>query len=62
MPQYETSRRRIVQRLNAEGWVLRSGGSHDLYRHPEKPGLIVVPRHNTMTPGVARSIAKAAGW
>ena len=59
----ETNRRRIVSRLAREGWVLaRRGGEHDVYRHAQKQGAIAVPRHGTLSPGVARSIAKAAGW
>jgi predicted RNA binding protein YcfA (HicA-like mRNA interferase family) len=59
----ETNRRRIVSRLAREGWVLvRHGGEHDVYRHKQKQGTIAVPRHSTLSPGVARSIAKAAGW
>lgn len=58
----ETSRAKIARRLEAEGWINQGGGSHDLYRHPQKAGIITLPRHRTVTPGVARSIAKAAGW
>lgn len=58
----ETSRRRIVARLQAEGWINMGGGKHDLFRHGERPGVLIVPRHATLSPGVARSIAKAAGW
>jgi predicted RNA binding protein YcfA (HicA-like mRNA interferase family) len=62
MPKFETSRRRIVQRLTAKGWELENGGKHDIYRHPTKEGRIIVPRHTIVSPGVGRSIAKAAGW
>ena len=58
----ETNRAKIVARLLREGWIGRQGGSHDVFEHPEKRGRIVVPRHRTVTIGVARSIAKAAGW
>lgn len=59
----ETNTRKIVKRLESEGWYIhRNGANHDLYRHDSKPGVISVPRHRTVTPGVARSIAKAAGW
>lgn len=58
----ETSRNKIVSRLLREGWELaRHGGGHDVYRHARK-GVVVVPRHRVLSPGVARSIAKAAGW
>jgi mRNA interferase HicA len=58
----ETSRTKVVSRLNREGWELvRHGGGHDIYHHPKK-GVVAVPRHRELSPGVARSIAKAAGW
>jgi predicted RNA binding protein YcfA (HicA-like mRNA interferase family) len=59
----ETNRRRIVQRLEAEGWVNRGGGEHDIYEHPVLATVkIAVPRHRTLSPGVVRQIAKLAGW
>jgi len=62
MSAIETSRTKIVRRLESEGWVLqRSRGGHDIYKHPTR-GAISVPRHRTLSPGVARSIAQAAGW
>jgi predicted RNA binding protein YcfA (HicA-like mRNA interferase family) len=58
-----TNRKQIVMRLQREGWVNRGGGGHDVYTHPARPGRIVsVPRHATLSPGVARNIAKVAGW
>jgi len=63
MPTPETGRAAVVRRLTQEGWVMeRHGGAHDIYGHPSRPQVISVPRHRTLTPGVARSIAKAAGW
>ena len=59
----ETSRTKVVQRLERDGWQNRGGGSHDKFTHPNKPGaIIVVPRHRELSPGVARQIAKVAGW
>jgi hypothetical protein len=59
----ETNTKKIVGRLKREGRAKVPGGKHDKYRHPEKLGvLIVVPRHKFRSPGVARSIAKDAGW
>ena len=63
MPQFEANSRKIAQRLEREGWVRKEGGEHAIYRHAERPGVrIVVPRHRDLSPGVARSIAKLAGW
>ena len=42
--------------------MVRHGGNHDIYRHPLIKGIITLPRHNKLSPGVARSIAKKAGW
>lgn len=58
----EAARTKVVARLLREGWELaRHGGAHDVFRHPQK-GVVVVPRHRVLSPGVARSIAKTAGW
>jgi predicted RNA binding protein YcfA (HicA-like mRNA interferase family) len=59
----ETNRTKVVAQLQREGWELRHGGRHDIYIHPQFPDrAVVVPRHRTLSPGVARAIAKAAGW
>jgi mRNA interferase HicA len=60
--QLETNRNKVVARLERDGWVGRHGGDHDVYKHPTRPGRIVVPRHRTLSPGVVRVIAKVAGW
>ena len=63
MSSVETSRAAIIRRMAREGWMLeRHGASHDIYVHSEKDGVISVPRHRTVSPGVARAIARAAGW
>jgi len=63
MPLAETNRAKVAARLGREGWELvRHGARHDVFRHPHKPGVIVLPRHRTLSPGVVRSIAKAAEW
>ena len=62
MPQPETNRNKVVTRLERDGWVGRQGGDHDVFKHPARPVRIIVPRHHTLSPGVARAIAKAAGW
>lgn len=56
------NRAEVVRRLEAEGWLNEGGGKHDLFRRPGMNGVIIVPRHRRLSAGVARSIAKAAGW
>ena len=54
---------KVVRRLEQEGWtLLRHGKEHDVYARALEPGVVVVPRHRVLSPGVARSITKAAGW
>jgi predicted RNA binding protein YcfA (HicA-like mRNA interferase family) len=62
MPLIETGRPKAAARLEAEGWAVRHGGAHDVYKHRDRKGRIVVPRHRVLSPGVARVIAKEAGW
>jgi predicted RNA binding protein YcfA (HicA-like mRNA interferase family) len=59
----ETNTRKIIARLKADGWVEIGGAKHDKFEHPERPEvLIIVPRHREQSPGVARDIARRAGW
>ena len=59
----ETNTRKIKRRLERDGWENTGGGRHDKFKHPERPGeVIVVPRHREVSPGVAEDIAKKAGW
>ena len=59
----ETNRASIERRLVREGWYLiRHGGNHDVYGHANHDNTIRLPRHRTVSMGVARQIAKAAGW
>jgi predicted RNA binding protein YcfA (HicA-like mRNA interferase family) len=59
----ETNTRKIVARLKLDGWVEIGGSKHDKYGHADRPDvLIIVLPHKQLSPGVARSIAKLAGW
>ena len=60
----ERDSRRIIKRLEAEGWVLvKTSGSHHKFRHPDhKHHIVVAHPVKDMPTGTARSIAKAAGW
>ena len=63
MPSVETNTRKIIARLGREGWVNVGGGRHDRFVNASRPDtMIPVPRHRELSPGTARSIAKAAGW
>jgi predicted RNA binding protein YcfA (HicA-like mRNA interferase family) len=63
VPALETNTRKIISRLEREGWVNIGGGSHDKFKHDARRGvIIVVPRRPTLSAGVARSVAKLAGW
>ena len=62
MPSVEINRQKVTVRLERKGWTVRHGGAHDVYKHPDRKGRIVVPRHRVLSPGVARVIAREAGW
>ena len=63
MSQIELNRAKIIRRLLAEGWILEGGTKHEKFSHPNFQNTkIMVPRHKTLSAGVARSIAKAANW
>jgi predicted RNA binding protein YcfA (HicA-like mRNA interferase family) len=58
----ETDSRRIIARLEQEGWALKSSkGSHHKF---ERDGHVVVVPHpkKDLPVGTARAIAKSAGW
>jgi predicted RNA binding protein YcfA (HicA-like mRNA interferase family) len=59
--QYETNTAKVTARLLRDGWENVGGTKHAKFT---KAGMssIMVPRHRTLTPGVAKAIAKAAGW
>jgi predicted RNA binding protein YcfA (HicA-like mRNA interferase family) len=62
MPTPELSRAKVVRRLMAEGWINEGGGKHDLFRHPGRGVVFAIPRHRLLSPGVARALARVAGW
>ncbi len=61
MATLESNTRRIIRRLEREGWVKVGGSKHDVFKHPDGR-KIVVPRHRTQSIGVARGIAEKADW
>jgi len=66
MATIETNTRKVVARLKLDGWVEVGGSKHDKHDKHERADrpdvLIIVPRHQQLSPGVARSIARLAGW
>jgi predicted RNA binding protein YcfA (HicA-like mRNA interferase family) len=56
--------RDLVRRLEAEGWVARSGkGDHIVFRHSQKLGHVTVDTGVKEIPiGTLRSIYRMAGW
>jgi predicted RNA binding protein YcfA (HicA-like mRNA interferase family) len=54
----------LVRILEADGWYrMGQAGSHRHYRHPVKPGLLIVPVHarKEIGKGLLHSILKKAG-
>jgi predicted RNA binding protein YcfA (HicA-like mRNA interferase family) len=63
LPSIEIETRKIIARLRREGWIDVGGSKHDKFEHPDRRDvLMIVPRHKQQSLGVARSIAKLAGW
>ena len=60
MPQ---TAREIIRKIEAAGWrFLRQKGSHRVFEHESRPGLVVVPVHKGDLPyGTERKILKDAG-
>ena len=57
--------REVIRRLVADGWVhVRTAGSHRVYKHPTKPGIVVVPGkpNEQLQEGTWNDIQKQAGW
>jgi predicted RNA binding protein YcfA (HicA-like mRNA interferase family) len=58
----ERDSRKIVQRLEREGWIFVSAkGSHHKFRKDDKTVIVPHPKKD-LPVGTARSIAKLAGW
>ena len=53
----------LVKELKVAGWVLdRIRGSHQVFKHPNRPGIVVVPHPmNDLGTGLAAAIRKPAG-
>ena len=56
--------RDIVKLVEEKGWYLkRTSGSHQIYKHPTKPGTVVIAYHGSkdIPEGTLKSILKQAG-
>jgi predicted RNA binding protein YcfA (HicA-like mRNA interferase family) len=56
--------RDIVKLIEQDGWYWkRTSGSHCIYKHPEKPGTVVIAYHGAkdVPDGTLKSILKQAG-
>jgi len=56
--------RDIVKLIEQDGWYWqRTKGSHRIYKHPTKPGSVVVAYHGTkdVPEGTVKSILRQAG-
>ncbi|MBN8872181.1 MAG: type II toxin-antitoxin system HicA family toxin [Rhodospirillales bacterium] len=53
----------LIRELEAAGWVLdRIRGSHHVFRHPTRPGRVVVPHpKKDLGVGLVAAIRKQAG-
>jgi predicted RNA binding protein YcfA (HicA-like mRNA interferase family) len=53
----------IIKELRAAGWMLdRIRGSHHVFKHPTRPGIIVVPHpKKDLGTGLVAAIRKQAG-
>jgi predicted RNA binding protein YcfA (HicA-like mRNA interferase family) len=53
----------LIRALRQAGWVLdRVRGSHHVFRHPERPGIVVVPHpKKDLGTGLVKAIRRQAG-
>lgn len=54
-----------IRRLQVDGWVqVRVTGSHRVFKHPTKPGIVVVAgKPSTQLPeGTWHNMQRQAGW
>lgn len=53
----------LIRLMTADGWQLdRVRGSHHVFRHPQRPGIVVVPHpKRDLGKGLVAAIRKQAG-
>ena len=54
----------LIKRLEKAGWERVGGkGDHVKFKHPERPGHVVVPHpRKDIAPGTLRNIYRQDGW
>jgi predicted RNA binding protein YcfA (HicA-like mRNA interferase family) len=60
----EVKVREVIKEVEGDGWYfVRQKGSHRIYKHPSKPGIVVIPGHpgEDMQPGTLDNVRKQAG-
>ena len=57
------SSRELIRELQAAGWTLdRRRGSHHVFKHPDRPGIVVVPHpKKDLGKGLIAAIRRQAG-
>ena len=56
--------REVIRQVEQDGWRLaRTRGSHRVYKHPRKPGIVVIAGNPgvDMPPGTYNEVLKQAG-
>jgi predicted RNA binding protein YcfA (HicA-like mRNA interferase family) len=53
----------VIRRLKAAGWYhVRTKGSHQHFKHDQRPGIVTVPHHKKDIPiGTLKSIERQSG-
>ena len=53
----------LIKEVTAAGWMLnRTRGSHHVFTHPTRPGLVVIPHpKKDLSKGLVAAIRKQAG-
>ena len=53
----------LIREMRQAGWVLdRVNGSHHVFKHPQRPGIVVVPHpKKDLGPGLVKAIRRQAG-
>jgi predicted RNA binding protein YcfA (HicA-like mRNA interferase family) len=53
----------LLKKLTKDGWYLDRTKKHQIYRHPVKKGVVIMPNHagQEVPPGTLNSILKQSG-